>query len=57
MRSLFIINLPKIMKSPKVLILVKKGHEYTNQMPNGTMKAGLLNSANFIKEAPGFVVS
>lgn len=39
------------MKSPKVLILVKKGHEYTNQMPNGTMKAGLLNSANFIKEA------
>ena len=38
------------MKSPRVLILVRKGHEYTNQMPNGTMKAGLLNSASFIKE-------
>lgn len=38
------------MKSPKVLILIRKGHEYTNSLPNSTMKAGLLNSANFIKD-------
>lgn len=39
------------MKHPKVLILIKKGHEYTNLLPSSTMKAGLLNSANFIKDA------
>lgn len=39
------------MKHPKVLILIKKGHEYTNQLPSSTMKAGLLNSASFIKDA------
>ena len=37
------------MKSPKVLILIKKGSEYTNSLPNSTTKAGLFNSANFIK--------
>lgn len=38
------------MKHPKVLILIKRGHEYTNQLSNSTMKAGLLNSATFIKD-------
>lgn len=51
LRGLLFIRKPhKHMTSHKVLILVKKGSEYTSPLPNSTMKAGLLNSANFLKE-------